>query len=116
MKHCFFGVRWFNSLRTLAVVFAIASLATAAGQERHGRPKFLEHAIVTPTDDLVVVQANDPRPLDQAIIGLREQYGWIVDYEDPPYDEGDLVDTTDPKWRSAHPNEKGAVGARGADF
>jgi hypothetical protein len=61
--------------------------------------------------------ANDPRPLSQAIEAISQEYGWLVDFEDPLYrSHFDLVDATDPKWRASHPNEKGATRVSGGLF
>ncbi len=63
-----------------------------------------------------MVRANDPRPLDQAITAIRQEYGWIVDYEDPPYESNELVDDTDPNWRKAHPEANGVTRVAGGLF
>jgi hypothetical protein len=53
---------------------------------------------------LATVVANDPRSLAQAVSAVREEYGWVVDFEDPPYtSDADLVDITNPQWRATHP-------------
>jgi len=59
---------------------------------------------------LGVLTANDPRPLLQAVEGISEEYGWIVDFEDPLYGSRfDLLDCADPAWRASHPEERGAL-------
>jgi hypothetical protein len=63
------------------------------------------------------VKANDPRPLLQAIAAIREEYGLVINYEDPPFDsEFDLVDDTDPNWRASHPRSKGVWRVAGGAF
>ena len=53
----------------------------------------------------------------QTITTISQEYGWIVDYEDPPYrSQFDLVDDTDPTWRANHPTAKGVVRVSGALF
>ncbi|MDQ6786734.1 MAG: hypothetical protein M3033_07980 [Acidobacteriota bacterium] len=64
-----------------------------------------------------IIKVNDPRPLYQAISALNEEYGWVVDYEDPPYAfESELIDVTDPKWRTSHPNATGLKIPAGGAF
>ena len=66
---------------------------------------------------LAIIKVNDPRPLYQAISALNDEYGWIVDYEDPPYlTESELVDGTDPKWRANHPEASGLKLPAGGAF
>jgi hypothetical protein len=58
--------------------------------------------------NLAVVTANDPRPLWQAVAAIRDEYGWVVDFEDPPFqNDSDFVDNATPEWRANHPNVKG---------
>jgi len=53
----------------------------------------------------------------QAIITISQEYGWTVDFEDPPYRSHlDLVDDTDPVWRANHPNAKGVTRVSGGLF
>jgi hypothetical protein len=63
------------------------------------------------------VSANHPRPLFQTVEAVIREYGWVVDYEDPPYfSTFDLTDDTDPRWRASHPNSKGVVRVVGSAF
>ena len=68
----------------------------------------MDRGVITYTGNAATVRANNARPLEQAIEAVREQYGWTVDFEDPPYESAyDLVDSTDPQWRKEHPTAKG---------
>jgi hypothetical protein len=63
------------------------------------------------------VSANEPRPLRQAIAAVGAEYGWVVDFEDPPYfSKFDLVDDTDPAWRASHPDAKAVTRIAGGAF
>jgi hypothetical protein len=53
------------------------------------------------------VRADHARPLEQAITAIDEEYGWQVQYEDPPYQgKRDLIDGYNPEYRAAHPGLK----------
>ena len=72
----------------------------------------IEHKVGSGT-----VTANDPRPLMQALAALNEEYGWMVDYEDPPYtSDSDLLDVTDDQWRARHPNGRRVTIPAGGAF
>jgi hypothetical protein len=43
------------------------------------------------------VKANSARPLDEAVAAVNEEYGWVVDYEDPPYAGTDLALNPSPR-------------------
>jgi len=62
------------------------------------------------------VEAKEARPLRQATVAIREEYGWLVDYEDPIYQGNDLVDDTNPSWRATHPGAKGVTKPAGGEF
>jgi len=97
-----------------AVSLAFYTFGFAANQAATPvRPHFLCHATIERKDEQVSVLANNPRPLDQAVVAIRREYGLIVAYEDPPYDSQDLVDDTDPGWRVAHPDAKGVTRVAG---
>jgi hypothetical protein len=77
----------------------------------------MENAQVRHLADSITVSANDARPLAQAVTALSEEFGWAIDFEDPPYySKYDLVDDTVPQWRAAHPNTKGVTVIAGDTF
>jgi hypothetical protein len=81
------------------------------------KPSFMNAAVVQHNGTSGTLTANDPRPLMQAIEAISQEYGWTVDYEDPPYrSQFDLVDDTDPIWRANHPTAKGVVRVSGGLF
>lgn len=97
-------------------LLATCVLILATNKPASQKPIFWSRATVAEPDRSIVVRANDPRPLDQAIIAIRQKYGWIVDYEDPPYGFNELVDDTDPNWRKAHPEANGVTRVAGGLF
>jgi hypothetical protein len=73
------------------ICFVLCSIAVLA-QER--QQAFIDRAQVLHKQSSATVVANDPRPLDQAIAAIREEYGWTVSFEDPPYKSRfDLVES-----------------------
>jgi hypothetical protein len=96
------------------VLLGIPSLLLAQSPTK---PSFMNAAVVQHNGTAGTLTANDPRPLMQAVEAISQEYGWIVDFEDPLYQSHfDLVDATDPKWRASHPNEKGATRVSGGLF
>jgi hypothetical protein len=94
------------------VLLAIPSLLS--GQSK---PSFMSAALIQHHETAGTLTANDPRPLMQAVEAMGQEYGWIVDFEDPQYrSHFDLVDDTDPTWRANHPNAKGMVRVSGGLF
>lgn len=78
---------------------------------------YMQRGVVRHHVDSATVLANDPRPLSQAITAVSEEYGWVVHFEEPPYQSNlELVDDTAPQWRAAHPNVKGVRIAAGGAF
>ena len=81
------------------------------------RPKYFDRARIDHGDSTITITAFDSTPLFQAVYALRLQYGWQVDWESAPgFSQFDLVDDTDPKWRTAHPSEKGVTRPSGGLF
>jgi hypothetical protein len=64
----------------------------------------------------VVVTAPGARPLYLALTAVSEEFGWIVDYEDPVYSAEETRDATVPEWRRAHPHEHGSIVPSGENF
>jgi hypothetical protein len=84
---------------------------------QESRSQFMKEGLVKRNGSSATVIANDPRPLAQAISALNEEYGWVVDYEDPPYSSNsELIDATNPKWRAEHPGAPGVKGIAGGAF
>lgn len=89
----------------------------AYGQSVQPHHHFMRHAIINRKSGSATVVANAPRPLFQAITAVREEYGWVVNYEQPPYfSKYDLVDDTNPQWRASHPRAKGVTIPAGGSF
>jgi hypothetical protein len=81
------------------------------------KPSFAAVANIEHTSSSGHVSANYSRPLFQTAETVIREYGWVVDYEDPPYfSTFDLTDDTDPRWRASHPNSKGVVRVAGSAF
>jgi hypothetical protein len=103
----------------VAMLSAVHTYAQAqndqARQARHSR--YMENAEVRRLDNSMTITANDSRSLAQAVTALSEEFGWAIDFEDPPYySKYDLVDDTDPQWQAAHPHAKGVTVISGDTF
>jgi len=100
-----------KGLPLLVFVFGSA-FVLASGQ----RDSYIPRGLVSNQSGKVSVAANDPRPPDQAMMALREYYGWKLDYEDPVYSAEDVMDDTDPAWSQSHPGSKRATVPKGGAF
>ncbi len=102
----------------IAVLLATTfHLVGSDAQTQDRVPGFMERAQVNHLADAATVSASDARPLAQALTALSEEYGWTVDFEDPPYySKHDLADDTAAEWRAARPKEKGVTIIRGGAF
>jgi hypothetical protein len=68
-----------------------------------------EQTRITHQGSRTTIVAVGARPLFQAVNALRDEYSWVVDYEDPIYSGSELVDDTSPNWRRLHPSSKGVT-------
>lgn len=91
--------------RNIPCVLALTLLLSSGALPQ----QYLSRAQITHSGEDVIVTAISPRPLEQAIDAISEEYGWIVDYEDPIYGRGESLDVTAPEWKKAHPLEKGQL-------
>jgi hypothetical protein len=106
-------------MRTLIVTSLVLPLLLCAAQAHAQQPpRVTEHGELHRTPGNTSLEVNAPRPLQEAVLALNEEYGWTVGYEDPQWQSGgpDLVDDTDPTWRASHPNERGVTRLRGGVF
>jgi hypothetical protein len=78
----------------------------------------MEYGKIVHNAGSATVQANDSRALAQAVVAIRQEYGWLVDYEDPIYSGSELVDarTLYKDWFLAHPELKSGLVAAGGPF
>jgi hypothetical protein len=103
-----------ESMRMLTVWILFCGLVPAQSVMR---PTFFDHARISHGDTGVTVTANESLPLLQAIEAVRLEYGWQINWESAPcYSRFDVVDDTAPKWRAAHPDEKGVTRPAGGLF
>jgi hypothetical protein len=99
------------------ILTTLALLCGLAATQSTTRPMYLDRARIQRTGTQVTVTANDSMPLFQAIYALSLEYGWQVNREAAPcYSRFDTVDDTAPKWRAAHPGEKGVTRPAGGLF
>jgi len=106
-------------MRAAAIILTLlfSSYCDVLAQSTGQRPTYMQDGLVEHHGSSATVLANDPRPLLQAARAVAEEYGWVVDFEDPLYDSKyDTVDTTDAEWRAANPNSKGTLSVGGRAF
>ena len=103
--------------RMLASCFLLGVPSLLLAHAPISKPSFMNAGLIQHSGTAGTLTANDPRPLMQAIATISQEYGWTVDFEDPPYrSHFDLVDDTDPTWRANHPNAKGVTRVSGSLF
>src|SRR5437870_928199 len=100
----------------LAVTIFVTLFTGESVVKQRSRAQFMREGVVIRNGDTATVKANDPRPLAQAIQAVSEEYGWVVDYEDPLYSDSEVVDAADPKWRASHPEAPMVKGIAGGAF
>lgn len=98
--------KWLPVLMATVMVFAAAGARFLRAQRPFAYGGTLLHRKGSAT-----VQATGSRPLDRALEAIRTEYGWLVDYEDPPY-QGPYGLGSIP-W-PAHPGLKWVVPASGS--
>ena len=78
---------------------------------------YMQQGVVKHHDGAATVKADHARPLNQAVAAVREEYGWTVNYEDPPYQSKyGVMDMTNPKYRAEHPDAPVRLGPAGGAF
>jgi hypothetical protein len=104
-------------MRRMLAFWFLLGLPSSLLAQAPEKQSFMSAGVVQHHGTAGTLTANDPRPLIQAIAAISQEYGWTVDFEDPPYrSHFDLVDDTDPVWRTNHPNAKGVTRVSGGVF
>jgi hypothetical protein len=79
-------------LRKVCVALTVFWIgARAIAQAGFDSPYYAEAIVTHGVSSGTKIDANDPRPLLQAAWRLGQEYGWIIDYEDPIYGAGDIT-------------------------
>jgi|HubBroStandDraft_4_1064222.scaffolds.fasta_scaffold131677_2 hypothetical protein len=104
-------------LRKIVADAVLLSTAVLLSAQSTTRPEYMERAVIRQDGSRVTVIANDPVPLFQAVVAIRQEYGLRVNWEAAPgYSHFDVVDDTGPKWRAAHPEARGVTRPAGGLF
>lgn len=105
------------NVRVFVLIIPSLSLFFGSGPARpQSRDRFMKEGVITRNGNTATVKTNDARPLAQAIQAVSEEYGWVVDYEDPIYSDSETIDATNPEWRATHPNAPIVRGIAGSAF
>jgi hypothetical protein len=104
--------------KLLAFLMATASLCGALYAQGMLEPHaYMREGVVDHHGTVATVRTDYAQPLCQAITAIGQEYGWAVHYEAPPYQgKHDLMDTTNPNYRAAHPDAKVDLGPAGGAF
>ena len=63
----------------------------AFGQALSAPHTYALSAVIEHHAGSATVKANSAIPMEQAVAAVNEEYGWVVDYEDPPYAGTDVT-------------------------
>ena len=81
-------------IRCCFLLLAIGSVGFVHAQSTPGRAQNLEHALLTHQSCKLTIQLNNSRPVEQALAGLRREYGLTLDYEEGESDDPARVNNT----------------------
>jgi hypothetical protein len=102
-------------LRFAGVFSLLLGVCLLQGQDPE-HSKYMDQARIKHSPQGATLTANDARPLDQAIEAMREEYGWLLDYEDPIYTDESLTELSDEDWRAPWPRTPGLLKPTGGLF
>ncbi|MGH9327773.1 MAG: hypothetical protein ACRD2B_13980 [Terriglobia bacterium] len=78
--------------KSFMVAMVVLALCAASYAQRPWVPHhYMLHATISHHAGTATVKADAADPLADAITAVSEEYGWVVDYEDPPYSGTDLT-------------------------
>ncbi|MGH9352772.1 MAG: hypothetical protein ACRD2G_11530 [Terriglobia bacterium] len=91
------------------VIFVCAQCGVIYAQGAPAPHVYMRHGVIERHAGSATVKADAADPLMDAIAAVSEEYGWVVDYEDPPYKGGTDV-TYHPSPRPGVPSYKIVAG------
>jgi len=91
---------------TILLITIAMQLNLLHAQQVENGTGYWYQGIVTHEGNTAKVISNEPRPLHQAVESLSEQYGWVIDYEDPIYQDAETIERAEPRWVASHPGIK----------
>ena len=102
-------------------VFLISAIGTAGptlwAQGMLSPHQYMREGVVKRQGNMATLSSDYGIPLQQAVTTIGEEYGWSIDYEDPPFSgKHDLIDLTNPAYRAVHPDAKVVLGPAGGPF
>ena len=74
-------------VRGCLLLLAIGSAGFAQAQSTPVRPPYVGHAVLTHRNGKLIIHVNNSRPVEQALAGLRREYGLTLDYEEGEADD-----------------------------
>lgn len=86
------------------------------GQSTNPNSTHMDFGQFKHSDHSASLTTNDARPLAQAVIALRQEYGWLLDYEDPVYSNDDLMPLQNSDRLISHPTTKQYFRPSGGTF
>lgn len=86
-------------IRDCLILLAIGSAGFLQAQSTPVRAPNLEHALITRQKGKLSIQLNNSRPVEQALAGLRREYGLTLDYEEGESDDPARVNFLDNRRR-----------------
>lgn len=74
-------------IRDCLLLLAIGSAACMQAQSTPTRPPYVGHAVLIHRNGKLIIHVNNSRPVEQALAGLRREYGLTLDYEEGENDD-----------------------------
>jgi hypothetical protein len=81
-------------IRGCLLLLAIGSVGLVQAQNTPVRPPILGHALITHQSGKLTIQLNNSRPVEQALAGLRREYGLTLDYEEGESNDPARINST----------------------
>jgi hypothetical protein len=78
--------------KSLRAAFTALALCLALHAQRpYVSYKVMLHAVISHKAGFATLRVASAGPLYDAVLAVAQEYGWVVDYEDPPYTGTDLA-------------------------